>query len=199
MDAKLRSAVERWRRAGLITVSQFEAIEDFEKQAIAARRAPATERQAPARAGHASRLRMGRLLHPIVNPPFARRPPFFVSARVVGIAVAVLAGLALFAAVINAGTDLLLAPGRLLHELPALTLETAAAAFGLAGGVLMWSGHRRGKRLVVGSLVLDVVANAVPDPHHLLAIDSLLQLALWLALYLLVVVSRYERLPGPVT
>jgi hypothetical protein len=129
----------------------------------------------------------------VVNPPFARRPPVFVNARWVGMAAALLAGLALFVVLVSAGTDLLLAPGRLPRELLGFAVQTLAAALGLAGGFLMWSRHRRGKRLVVASLLLDVVANAVPDPHHLLALDSLLQLLLWAALYYLVVVSRYDR------
>jgi hypothetical protein len=196
MDVGLRKAVERWRKAGLITVAQAEAIKQFEEQSVGAGLDPAHWQ----RAGTSPAPTVGRaVLHPILHPPFARRPPFFVSARLVGVVAAVLAGLALFAALINAGTDLLLAPSRLPHELLGLVVGVTAASLGLAGGVLMWSGHRRGKRLVVGSLALDVLANAVPDPRHLLAIDSLLLIALWAGLYVLVVVSRYERLPRPVT
>jgi hypothetical protein len=201
MDVGLRRAVERWRKAGLITVAQSEAIEKYEDEVGAGHspRAAAAQRRIQSRPGHGPPLRANRLVHPILHPPFARRPPFFVSARLVGVIAAVLAGLALFVELINAGTDLLLAPGRLPHELLGLALGMTAASLGLAGGILMWSGHRRGKRLVVGSLALDVVANAVPDPRHLLAIDSLLLVAVWILLYVLVVVSRYERLTRPVT
>jgi hypothetical protein len=205
MDASLKEALERWRKAGLVTVAQAEAIERYEESDVAATRAspspasPSQDQPTNPRAEHSPPLLTNRWLHRVIHPGFARRPPFFVSARLVGLLAAALAGLALFVAVINAGTDLLLAPGRLPHELPSLAIQVVAAALGLAGGILMWNGHRRGKRLVVGSLVLDVVGNAVPDPRHLFAIEALLQLALWAAIYYLVVVSRYERLPRPVT
>ena len=198
MDKGLAKTVERWRKAGLITVAQAEAITDFEKQG--AQPAPTTQ---PRGAGHGPSLwkapGWGGVVHAAVNPPFARRPPFFISARLVGLGVAVLAGLALFAALINAGTDLLLAPGRLPHELLNLSVQLTAASLGLAGGVLMWSRHRRGKRFVVASLLLDLAGNAIPDPHHLIAIDSLLQVLLWLAIYYLVVISRYGRPAAAVT
>ena len=135
-------------------------------------------------------------MHAAVNPPFGRRPPFFVNARLVGLTAAVLAGLALFASVISAGTDLLLAPGRLPHEALGLALQITAAALGLGGGLLMWSRRRRGRRLVVASLALDLLSDAIPDPHHLLAIDSVLQVLLWAALYYLVVSSPRSAAPG---
>src|SRR5205823_4773353 len=82
-------------KAGLITVAQSEAIEDFE--GADGDKAPAPAVTSP-RAGRApplrSALRGARLVHAAVNPPFARRPPFFVNARLVGLAAAVLAGLA---------------------------------------------------------------------------------------------------------
>jgi hypothetical protein len=152
------------------------------------------ERSGPQVAGRRlEEMSRNAVVHKVVNPPFARRPPFFLNARWVGAAVAALAALGLLAGLITFSTDLLLAPGRLPRELLGLTIQIVAAALGLAGGYLMVSRRRRGKRLVIASLVLDVIGNAVPDPRHLVHVDSVLQILLWLVLYYLVVISRYEK------
>jgi hypothetical protein len=208
MDLVRRSLdqdLQRWLEQGLITEAQADAIRRFEapSRPATARKPeprPAPPRPAPPRppqrAGRQAWLEdMSRnaVVHKVVNPPFARRPPFFVNARWVGGAAVALAALGLFTALITFSTDLLLAPARLPHEGLGLVIQIVAAALGLTGGYLMVSRRRRGKRLVIASLVLDVIGNAVPDPRHLVHLDSLAQILLWLVLYYLVVISRYEK------
>jgi len=194
MDRSLAASVERWLKAGLITSAQAEEIRRFEDPAPkAAARGPAKRSKPLLGARPAMPTSLAALVHTVVNPPFARRAPMFLSTRVVGFVCAALAAVALFAALITGLTDLLLAPGRLPRESADLLLQLVAAALGLAGGYLMLARRRRGKRLVVASLALDVLGDAIPDPRHLLHWDSLLQIALWALLYFLVVVSRFER------
>jgi hypothetical protein len=210
MGKERDAELEAWVEAGLITAAQAGAIKEFETARDEPQKAPPeppaqprrARRQAAATAPPKDPERQwwarNSLVHSVVNPPFARRPPFFVNARWVGVAAAALAALGLLAALITLSTDLLLAPGRVPHELLGLVVQLAAATLGLTGGYLMVSRRRRGKRLVVASLVLDVIGNAIPDPRHLVSLESLLQIVLWLALYYLVVVSRYERVAASV-
>jgi hypothetical protein len=210
MDKGREGQLSAWVDAGLITAAQAEAIKEFETARDEPEQTPppppetrqpekrrTRRRQTPPNQAPMEPERQwwarNSLVHSVVNPPFARRPPFFVNARWVGFAAAALAALGLFVGLITLSTDLLLAPGRVPRELPFVVLQLAAATLGLTGGYLMVSRRRRGKRLVVASLALDVLGNAIPDPRHLVHLDSLLQVLLWLVLYYLVVVSRYER------
>src|SRR5437588_3733910 len=131
MERSLERAIERWLEAGLLTGVQVRAIRDFENGAPPAEAAPSAEgpqspRRRRRRASDAPGVQLPAVLQLAVDPPFARNPPFYVNARVVGFATAALAALALFAALVTGTTDLLLAPGRLPKEIIALVLQLGA-------------------------------------------------------------------------
>jgi hypothetical protein len=134
-------------------------------------------------------------LDTLVNPPFANDPPVKVNldAKVVGLVVAILAGIgalfALFALLGLLGLGAAFA-GIFFLAIIGVLISLVSDVMCVIGGWQMYQGNASGKRLAIYGLALTFVAEIILM-IGLSAGSSILQLILLAVLYYAVVVSRY--------
>lgn len=124
--------------------------------------------------------------------------------RVLAIVLGILAALGLLGATLSFTVDLFVAPWRLFTADAEESIHLLASAIGLAGAFQLWRGGRRGRRLVVIGLCLNVVATFAFSGRTLGQLNTLVPLLTWLVLGVLTVVSRWVgtasgAAPGPAT
>jgi hypothetical protein len=124
-------------------------------------------------------------------PGFARRPPFRIPARPLGVALAAVAGLVLLQGGFFLLTDLFLAPRRLSVDGLPIAAQLVASALGLIGGYQMAGGDWHGKLLVIYSLGINVAATLLLLLVRGVHVEQVLLLAGWATIYYLLVISRF--------
>ena len=137
-------------------------------------------------------------LDTLVNPPFATNPPVKVNfdAKVVGLVVAILAGIgALFAllgllGLLGAGAALSAFGGIFALALIVVTVSLVADVICAIGGWQMYQGNESGKRLAIYGLAISFVAEIILMLGFATG-SSILRLILLAVLYYAIVVSRY--------
>jgi hypothetical protein len=137
-------------------------------------------------------------LDTLVNPPFANNPPVKVNldAKVVGLVVAILAGIgALFSllallGLLGAAAALSTFGGIYILALIGVILGLAGDVMATIGGWQMYQMNESGKRLAIYGLALSFVAEVV-QIIGFSAGSGLIALILLAALYYAIVVSRY--------
>jgi len=137
-------------------------------------------------------------LDTLVNPPFANDPPVKLNldAKVVGLVVAILAGIgALFAlvgllALLGASAAATAFAGVFFIAFIGVLVSGVADVIALVGGWQMYKGNESGKRLAIYGLAIAFVAEVI----WMIGFASgsgILQLILLALLYYAVVVSRF--------
>lgn len=145
-------------------------------------------------------------LDTLVNPPFASNPPVKVNfdAKVVGLVVAILAGIgAVFAllgllGLLGAGAAALSAFGGIfVLALIVVAVSLVADVICAIGGWQMYQGNESGKRLAIYGLAISFVAEIILMIGFATS-PSILRLILLAVLYYAIVVSRYPaQAPSP--
>lgn len=129
------------------------------------------------------------MMNTLLDPPFARDPAFRADAKLVGIVLAVLAGLGLLLSLI--ALPAILALGLVA---PTLWLSVIASLVGqvltLYGGWQMYKGNPDGKRFVIYGLIVYFVAAVL----GLLSGDGgqILSIVVCAVVYYIVVTSRFH-------
>jgi hypothetical protein len=137
-------------------------------------------------------------LDTLVNPPFAKDPPVKLNldAKVVGLVVAILAGIgALFAllgllALLGASAAAMAFAGIFFIAFIGVIVSGVADVIALVGGWQMYKGNESGKRLAIYGLAIAFAAEVI----WMIGFASgsgILQLILLALLYYAVVVSRF--------
>jgi hypothetical protein len=124
--------------------------------------------------------------------------------RFLALVLGILAALGLLGATLSFTVDLFVAPWRLFTADAEESIHLLASAIGLAGAFQLWRGGRRGRRLVLGGLSLNVIATFAFSGRTLGQLNTLVPMLTWLTLGVLTVVSRWaattsEAPPGPAT
>jgi hypothetical protein len=137
-------------------------------------------------------------LDTLVNPPFANDPPVKLNldAKVVGLVVAILAGIgALFAllgllALLGASAAATAFAGIFFIAFIGVLVSGVADVIALVGGWQMYKGNESGKRLAIYGLAIAFVAEVIWMVGFASG-SGILQLILLALLYYAVVVSRF--------
>lgn len=137
-------------------------------------------------------------LDTLVNPPFANDPPVKLNldAKVVGLVVAILAGIgALFAllgllALLGASAAATAFAGIFFLAFIGVIVSGVADVIALVGGWQMYKGNESGKRLAIYGLAISFVAEVI-WMFGFASSSAILQLILLALLYYAVVVSRF--------
>jgi hypothetical protein len=200
----LEERLARWRRAGLITGSQADSIRAYERarpRAEGPGRPPPPPPPPPPPRRYAARppqLRPPGDLGDRAGPLLDGLPFAPLDARLVGLAMALLAAIGFLAGVFRVTLDLLVAPTHdLTGDLEDL-LHLGASVLGAVGGFQMAMGSAAGRRLVLASLGINLGATLVLSLKRLAEAGTLIEIGLWVALALLVATSAFGRSARPV-
>lgn len=199
----LERRLARWRDVGLITGSQADAIRAYERsRPRRPQPPPEPPRPEPPRpAPPAPPPSEARTVRSAPNPfaplvaeqaePLVSGLPVAPDGRLVGVFMLLLAAVGIVIGIFSVTLDILVAP---THNVPGDVedvLHLAASLLGALGGYQMATGRPAGRRLVLLSLGINVVATLVLSLGHLAQGGPIFDVALWLVLATIVAAARF--------